>query len=337
MPNVIKTFSWLTHATAMLSMLCSGEFTWAQSARLNLAGESFDSFSFGVEISPADEGQASPQQQQQTQRRGRGSGRFGGRVEGMYKSQVTPHWFADNTRFWYRNELSGGAKEFILVEAEKGRRGLAFDHAKLAASLSSAANQEFKADKLPFSEITFLDNGKAVKFQAAAKNWKCDLNSYECSVATESPESKASDASDAKSNPSATNNDDEQSTTGQGRRGRGGSPKSPDGKWTAFVKDQNVYLRSEGGDELPLSEDGKEGNAYGRLEWSPDSKTLIAWRIEPGERKEVYLIRSSPPGGGRAQFESRPYALPGDKFTKYELNVFDTTARKQIKPEMSRE
>ena len=27
------------------------------------------------------------------------------------------------------------------------------------------------------------------------------------------------------------------------------------------------------------------------LEWSPDSKTLVAFRIEPGERKEVYLAR----------------------------------------------
>src|SRR6185369_14510971 len=38
----------------------------------------------------------------QAQRR-RGTSRFGGRIEGMYKAQITPHWFARNTRFWYRN------------------------------------------------------------------------------------------------------------------------------------------------------------------------------------------------------------------------------------------
>ena len=40
-----------------------------------------------------------------------------------------------------------------------------------------------------------------------------------------------------------------------------------------------------------------------------------AFRIEPGERKEVYLVESSPRGGGRAVLHRRPYALPGDKFT----------------------
>src|SRR5262245_40656292 len=36
----------------------------------------------------------------------------------VYKASVTPHWFANNTRFWYRNDLRGGGKEFILVEIE---------------------------------------------------------------------------------------------------------------------------------------------------------------------------------------------------------------------------
>src|SRR5262245_44926855 len=40
----------------------------------------------------------------------------------VFKAEITPHWFADNTRFWYRNDLRGGAKEFILVDAENGKR-----------------------------------------------------------------------------------------------------------------------------------------------------------------------------------------------------------------------
>src|SRR5437879_2881429 len=31
-----------------------------------------------------------------------------GRTGGVYKAQITPHWFHDNTRFWYRNDLRGG-------------------------------------------------------------------------------------------------------------------------------------------------------------------------------------------------------------------------------------
>src|SRR5438094_10341710 len=61
------------------------------------------------------------------QQRRRGFGRFGVRIEGMYKAQITPHWFAHNTRFWYRSDLRGGGKEFILVDAERGNRQMAVD------------------------------------------------------------------------------------------------------------------------------------------------------------------------------------------------------------------
>ena len=66
------------------------------------------------------------------------------------------------------------------------------------------------------------------------------------------------------------------------------------------------------------------------LNWSPDSKTLVAFRIEPGESKEVHLVESSPRGGGRAVLHSRPYALPGDKFTGYEPHVFNVAGAKEV-------
>ena len=113
--------------------------------------------------------------------------RGGGPERGVYKARISPMWFQDNTRFWYRNDLRDGAKEFIVVDAEKGARRPAFDHANLAAALSKAAGEEFKADHLPFSEIGFIENSNAIKFDAASKTWQCDLNTYECkSVAASS-------------------------------------------------------------------------------------------------------------------------------------------------------
>src|ERR1019366_2932178 len=220
---------------------------------------------------------------------------------GVYKARITPHWFAQNTQFWYRNDLRGGAKEFVRVNAETGTREPAFDHGKLAAALSKAAGKEFEGGKLPFSEIEFTGDGKSVKFSAADKTWQCDLNSYECMTA-----STNAATSDVSLQPQ-----DQQSDRQRGRR-RGsredGSLKSPDEKWTALVRDHNVFVHSESdGKEVQLSQDGKEGNYYDRLEWSPDSQSLIAWRVEPGDRKEVYLVQSSPAGGGRASLHTRPY------------------------------
>ncbi len=98
---------------------------------------------------------------------------------------------------------------------------------------------------------------------------------------------------------------------GDGSANRNPTGLSPDGKWRAEIKQHNVVLRATDSDqEVALSTDGREDLAYNNLSWSPDSQTLAAWRTEPGEKLEVHLVRSSPPGGGRAVLESRPYALP---------------------------
>ena len=273
-----------------------------------------------------------------TDQRRRGFGRFGGRMEGLYKAQITPHWFSQNTRFWYQNDLRGGGKEFILVDAEQGKRQSAFDHGKLALALSKALGNEVKADRLPLSEIEFTHDAKVLKFGASGKKWNCNLDSESYLVSPESsdeenPKSKAqnSKAGDTSSPPEA---DRDRSR----RVGRSGSTRSPDGKWAAFVKDHNVFVRAqpESPEQEPiqLSQDGEDSNAYGRLEWAPDSSELVAWRIRPGERKEVYLIRSSPSTGGRAQFETRPYAQAGDRFTSYQLAVFNVPDRKLSKPQV---
>jgi dipeptidyl aminopeptidase/acylaminoacyl peptidase len=261
-------------------------------------------------------------QQRQPQRGQRDSPR-------VYKARIVPHWFQNNTRFWYRNNLPGGAQEFILVDAERGTRAAAFDHAKLAAALSKAAGTtNYRGDRLPFTLIQFDSGAKTVLFKIDDATWKCDLASYECSK-TEEQFNVAPEPDD---DPGAPR-----------RRQRGAessdrtSDTSPDGKWKASIKNHNVFIRSQSDSkEIQLSQDGKEGLAYARFTWSPDSKTLVAFRTEPGERKEVYLVESSPRGGGRAKLQTRPYALPGDKFATYEINLFDVASQKQIKPEVDR-
>src|SRR5580765_5884932 len=249
----------------------------------------------------------------------------------VFKDRIAPHWFLDSTRFWYRNNLHGDTKEFIGVDAARGTRGPAFDHEKLAAGLSKAAGVGYRADKLPFDSIEFVDDGKALRFNVDDTVWKCDLNSYVCSRTGE----KASAASGVETNSVA--DAEPQQRRGRDQRLRENSDRSPDGQWIATIKDHNVFIRSrDDTNEIQLSNDGKEGLAYGRFSWAPDSRTLVAFRIEPGERKEVYLIQSSPAGGGRAKLQSRPYALPGDKFTRYELNLFDVANHKQTKPEVDR-
>jgi dipeptidyl aminopeptidase/acylaminoacyl peptidase len=348
--------------------------------------------SVGTQFSPAADSEiASPQAQQQQQqqeggrggargRGGRGGRGGGGAVRGVYKSRIEPHWFANNSKFWYTNALAGTNWEFILVDAEKGKRGPAFDHQKLAAALTKAADQNVQASRLPLAALEFTEDGGAIKFQSAGKTWKCDLNSYECTVVASDgasilPSTSAQDEMQLANEDAGELLDAEaegmgfadeqyaapqqQETTqaqaqargrGQGRggargQGRGGGGRgftqgprtSPDGKWTASIKEFNVMLRSEpDGQETQLTHDGVTNNAYGRLEWSPDSKSLVGWRIEPGDYNPVYLVQSSPAGGGLAVMTERHYEQPGNKLTSYELSVFDIASKKQSKPEVER-
>jgi dipeptidyl aminopeptidase/acylaminoacyl peptidase len=244
---------------------------------------------------------------------------------GLYKERIVPHWLAGGAAFWYRNDLPRGAREFILVDAVKGVRARAFDHAKLVAALQDAGSKDIDAERLPLEALEFDLPKNTLVFRAAGKDWRCDLETF-----------RLTEVADRKIEPDQQPPADDLPGRRFPRRGddgerRGPRDKSPDGKWTAFIRDNNVYIRS-GDDEkeVALSQDGGDKLSYGMLEWSPDSKALVAFRIEPGEQKEVFLIESSPRGGGRAALHKRAYDLPGDRFTSFEPHLFDVENQKEI-------
>jgi len=204
------------------------------------------------------------------------------------------------------------------VDAAEGVRAPAFDHGRLAQALAKAGLSDVAADRLPIESLEFDTANDTLTFRAQNSDWRCDLKTYEL----KKTEKQAT----------ITTNSPQPLPEPQGRPPR--ASKSAD-KWTYCVKDNNVFLRlKEGGEEVQLSNDGTKESRYGMLQWAPDGKMLVAFRITPGEKKEVYLIESSPPGGGRAKLWSHPYALPGDRFTSYELNLFDPETKRQIKPEV---
>jgi dipeptidyl aminopeptidase/acylaminoacyl peptidase len=202
--------------------------------------------------------------------------RGGGIGAGVYKARITPHWFEENRKFWYQNDLADGKKEFIVIDAEQGTREVVSESPKAAGSSETVE-----------SEGRSISGGRG----AGGSSGAIAPTPY----------------------------------------GRGSRERSPDSKWAVTIKDHNLVLRDTEKDvEFPLTTDGRDGLAYGMPQWSPDSKTLVAFRMEPGERKEVHFVETSPKAGGRAVLHSRPYALPGDKFTAYELHLFDVADRKEI-------
>jgi dipeptidyl aminopeptidase/acylaminoacyl peptidase len=105
----------------------------------------------------------------------------------VFKATVKPHWFADNTRFWYRNDLAEGAREFLLVDATNGLRRPAFDHQRLAAALAATTGQEVKPDHLPLEDLDFSAREPLLTFRSGEKSWSCDLAAYTLRPATNQP------------------------------------------------------------------------------------------------------------------------------------------------------
>jgi len=239
----------------------------------------------------------------------------------VFNASLDPHWFDGSRRFWYRRDGPGGRLAFILVDAERGIRQAAFDHVKLAAALAKATGKPLGADALPFDSIAYTPDGKAVEFHVDGQPWQCDLTSYVCTKAASAvPEKKA----------------DEPRAETTSEAAADGSLQSPDGRWAAFIKDNNVWLR-DGSGEMALTQAGDATRPFGELRWSPDAITLAAFRIDPAIIKPVYMVESSPPDGGtRGVLHSHEYAQPGDKNTSYALWLCNPAAKSataaQIEP-----
>jgi dipeptidyl aminopeptidase/acylaminoacyl peptidase len=269
----------------------------------------------------------------------------------VFKATIEPHWFKNNTRFWYRNDLKGGAKEFIFVDAEKGTRGPAFDHAKLAAALSKADGGAHSATRLPFSMITFSEDDKAITFTANGR-WRCDLTTYECarlpkSNEEEEPAEPALSRAEADEESAIPDEapfvSEEEMAFVQKKGGKKGFPppatreaRSADGKWLATIKDYNVILKDKDGKESILTKDGVAGNAFDALAWAPDSKTLVAYRTEPGDNKQIHMIETSPKDQLPTKLHTRAYPRPGDKFNQHEMWIVPIETKKPIKVDVER-
>src|SRR5215470_19059927 len=89
-----------------------------------------------------------------------------------------PTWIGDD-RFWYRTTTENGT-EFFQVETATGARTPAFDQAKIATALSSAARSNYSAYRLPFNQFEFSTDRRSISFNAGGSQWTCDVAGTRC-------------------------------------------------------------------------------------------------------------------------------------------------------------
>lgn len=240
----------------------------------------------------------------------------------VYEADVTPHWLGSAEKFWYSVRARAG-REFVVIDPEKGTRENAFDSAKLAGALSRVLRREVKPEDLPFDVFEFNEDNSAITFTVDENRWTCALRDYQC-----------------KRDPEAS------------QRMRARQSVSPDGNWIAVVKQDNLYIRSmANGQEIQLTNDGELNHDYATplpslsqlarqdrneiyhpavVFWSPDSKRLVAYRIDSRFSGRFTSVQNAPPNQLRPIAYTYAYPLPGEMLATAEPFCFDLRTGRRV-------
>jgi len=246
----------------------------------------------------------------------------GAQRSAVRNGMIIPRWIAGEDRFWYIADQADGARRFVTVDAATGKASDAFDQTIVAAGLAAALGQPVDPRQLPFSSFRFSADHRSIDLalDATGKQWRCQLAKPGCSAIE-------------------VNRDE---------------IVSPDGQWAAFVQDHNLWVRSIAtGARKPLTTDGVEHYAYGgitddtthtittarfglpnpaQIVWSPDSRHLLAQRIDERAVREMQLLEHVPLDGSlRPKLHDYRYPLPGDTaIAMARLVSFDVATGKRV-------
>ncbi len=271
----------------------------------------------------------------------------------------------------------------MYVDPAGGAHRPAFDHDRMATAISRALGRSFVAWQLPFQELAFVEDGRLIEFwetvpekKAATWDTEDEKDATEGDGEEKTQEAAGEDETTADGGQEAAKEasdgeDDEAEPdprrwrchlesyvcTGPEKVAKieDDEVKSPDGKWVAFARDENLWIRSlDDGEEKQLSTTGEEHFGYAVAPegccytvtarrqktkrkpvavWSPDSKRILTYRLDERKVEPLYLIEASE---GRPILHSYRYALPGDEgLPTYTVSIFAiaTGAEVEVKAE----
>lgn len=244
-----------------------------------------------------------------------------------FNLNVIPNWFPDSTGFWYIVQ-DKNAKSYMKVEFTDLKPVKWFDHEKLAVVLENEMEEKVKASDLPISLLKYVDKNK-IKFSANNQKYILDLSSYHIQIDEEK--------------------DDKANTE---------EIKSPDGKWIAYSKDYNLFVKSvETGEAKQLTSVGKKNYEYASyygwddimegegenrpfhfsVSWSPDSKWISTNICDLRSANKMYLLNWSIDSLYRPKLLSYYRGSPGDTNMVYMIPVlFEIESGREIHPDLPR-
>ena len=275
----------------------------------------------------------------------------------VYTTTVNARFIGQSDSLWYNWKDHNGSAFYLVVPAVRTKKPL-FDHERLAAQLSAQNRKPVDATNLPFTNLRFSEDHKAIIFMV-------DSVRFEYGLGTQALRSLGKLNREEMQRELRLQNEGQQQG-GRGGGGGGGGGQfggganqdfrnySPDSTAYVYAMDHNLYLVEVKGDTTPvkLSSDGVRYYSFGsrdstenqienqddeqerqqggrsrdprvraQVTWSPDSKAFAVQRSDSRSVKELYLVNVL--AAPRPTLMSYKYAMPGeDSVAQQELFVF---------------
>jgi dipeptidyl aminopeptidase/acylaminoacyl peptidase len=238
----------------------------------------------------------------------------------VFNLNTEVNWFKDNAGIWFIDYSKEG-KTYKKVSFKNYKVTNLFNHEKLASALAEFSQKEFESNNLSLSNIEFEDE-ENLSFEALGKTYLLNFNSYKLELKKEKKKEPKNEF----------------------------ESKSPNGKWIAYSKDYNLFIKStETEVEYQLSFDGKKNYEfasyygwYDKMEgengerpkrfsvnWSEDSKWLAANVIDLLNAEKMYLLDWSIDSLYKPKLLSYYRGSPGDTAMVHVKPVFYNVETKQ--------
>lgn len=216
----------------------------------------------------------------------------------IFGLSVRPQWIGDGAEFWFERNTAHG-RDYVRVNSISGQTSPLFDHDVLVSQLATASGKPLARKDLRLNGLKLDAKAGTLEFSHDGRKWRFDPAQN-----TLSPAAAASRTS-----------------------------TSPDGRWTAEVRDGDIYIVSVAdGSARRLTQDGaaspyatplinlKDMAAQGTSRpetspmviWSPDSRKIATYRIDRSSARHLSLVQSSPKDGGPPRVLDYIYPLTGD-------------------------
>ncbi len=234
---------------------------------------------------------------------------------------VEPHWMADGSSFWY---AEGAPENTIIykVDPKANTRTELFDIARLRRAVTPLLDHEPAYEGLPFEEFTFVDEGeKKVRFSVGNKEFILRLDTYRIRPAPSiSAEEKNRLIPKGVRKSFMVNGPDLMEVL------------SPDRRWFASLKDDNLWLRSTyGGGGIQLTADAIEDYVWGSYWdpwawWSPDSYRIAVSKSDYRSMPKYAIVDYLSP-----REEVRWSISDSDPGPPAELFIFDIATKQRVR------